>query len=142
VRPDWNTYFLKMASVVATRSTCERKQVGCVLVRDNRILTTGYGGSIVGQPHCTDVGCEIDPLTGGCTRTVHAEMNALAQAARNGVSTEGATAYCTLSPCYWCFKTLVNAGIKTIIYSEQYRLPPNFKLAEACGVEMLLVELK
>lgn len=134
MRPDWDQYFLQMAQMVSTRSTCNRKQVGCVLTRDNRILSTGYGGSIKGQPHCLDVGCDIDERTGGCIRTVHAEMNALAQAARNGVSTDGATAYVTMSPCYWCFKTLVNAGVVRIFYSEEYRVPPDFELAKRCGV--------
>lgn len=133
-RPDWDRYFLDIAKIVASRSTCNRKQVGCVLVRDNRILATGYSGSIRGQPHCIDVGCEIDEQTKGCVRTVHAEMNALAQAARNGVSTDKATAYITLSPCYWCFKTMVNAGIVDFIYSEEYRIPLDKELVKACGV--------
>lgn len=137
MRPDWDDYFLELAAVVAKRSTCNRKQVGCVLVKDNRILTTGYGGSIRGQPHCVDVGCEIDEKTGGCVRTVHAEMNAIAQAAANGVSTRGATAYTTLSPCYWCFKTMVNAGVVRFVYTEQYRIALDPELAHACGVEIV-----
>lgn len=135
-RPDWDQYFLTMAETVAERSTCTRKQVGCVLVRDNQLLSSGYGGSIKGQPHCIDVGCDIDPATGGCVRTVHAEMNAVAQAACNGVSVKGATAYITLSPCNWCFKTLVNAGVARIVYAEEYRIPPDFRLASSCGVQM------
>ncbi len=136
-RPDWDDYFLELAAVVAKRSTCLRKQVGCIVTLDNRILTTGYGGSIRGQPHCTDVGCDIDPATGGCVRTVHAEMNAIAQAAANGVSTRGATAYTTLSPCYWCFKTMVNAGVVRFVYTEQYRIAIDHELARACGVELV-----
>ena len=135
-RPSWDDYFLEMAHSVSTRSTCNRKQVGCVLVRDNQLLSSGYGGSIKGQPHCMDEGCAIDEATGGCVRTVHAEMNAIAQAACNGVSVKGATAYCTLSPCNWCFKTLVNAGVTRIVYNEEYRIPPDFRLAAACGVQM------
>lgn len=137
MRPDWDDYFLELAAVVAKRSTCRRKQVGCVVTLDNRILTTGYGGSIRGQPHCTDVGCDIDPATGGCVRTVHAEMNAIAQAAANGVSTRGSTAYTTLSPCSWCFKTMVNAGIVRFVYTEQYRIPIDPDLARACGAELV-----
>ena len=140
-RPDWDEYFLTMAKTVAERSTCNRKQVGCVLVKDNQLLSSGYGGSIKGQPHCTDVGCDIDPATGGCVRTVHAEMNAVAQAACNGVSVKGATAYVTLSPCLWCFKTLVNAGVTRIVYSEEYRIPPDFRLAAGCGVQMQHIKL-
>jgi dCMP deaminase len=136
MRKTWDEYFLAMAKTVAERSTCNRKQVGCVLVRDNVVLSTGYGGSIRGQPHCLDVGCDIDPKTGGCVRTVHAEMNAISQAALNGVSTKGSTAYITLSPCDWCFKTLVNSGVDRIVYSEEYRIPPDFKLVAACGVRM------
>ena len=133
-RPSWDIYFLDIASVVSQRSTCNRKQVGCVLVRDNRILATGYGGSIAGQPHCLDVGCDIDPKTGGCIRTVHAEVNAILQCAKHGVSTQDATAYVTLSPCSACFKALANAGIKRIAYSEEYRIPPDSELANACGI--------
>lgn len=142
MRPDWDEYFLRIATEVATRSTCNRRQVGCVLVSERRILSTGYGGSIQGQAHCTDVGCEIDPVTGGCMRTVHAEMNALAQAARNGVSTMAATAYTTLSPCLWCFKTLVNAGICRIVYSEEYRIPLDRAFAQSCGVELVHLHSK
>jgi dCMP deaminase len=135
-RPSWDHYFLKIASVVATRSTCERKQVGCVLVREHMILSTGYGGSIRSQPHCTEAGCLIVPPAVGCQRTVHAEQNAITQAALHGVSTKGATAYVTLSPCTTCFKNLVNAGIVRIIYSEEYRIPPDRLLADSCGVLM------
>jgi dCMP deaminase len=137
MRPNWDEYFLLIASQVALRSTCNRKQVGCVLVRDNRILATGYGGSIRGQPHCVDVGCDIDPNTKGCKRTVHAEINAILQCAKHGVSTDGAVAYVTLSPCADCFKALANAGISKVVYAEEYRVPPNAELAASCG--MLLV---
>jgi dCMP deaminase len=133
MRPSWDLYFIKLARVVATRSTCNRKQVGCVLVRDNNILATGYGGSIRGQPHCTDVGCEIGP-DGGCQRTVHSEINAITQAAKHGVSIDGATAYVTLSPCYNCFKALVNAGITRIVFDEAYRIPLDVELIRSCGV--------
>jgi dCMP deaminase len=136
-RPSWDEYFIEIALNVAKRSTCNRKQVGCVLVSKNKhIIATGYGGSIKGQPHCTDVGCNIDEKTGGCIRTVHAEMNAIAQAARNGASTEDSTAYTTLSPCYWCFKTLVNAGITRIVYFEEYRIPPPEDEAMECDVAL------
>jgi dCMP deaminase len=137
MRPDWDEYFSEIAKVVATRSTCNRKQVGCVLVKDCQIISTGYAGSIRGQPHCTDVGCRIDEKTGGCVRTVHSEMNAVAQAALHGVSTEGCTAYTTMSPCYWCFKTMANAGVIRIVYTEEYRIPPPKDEAEACGIELV-----
>jgi dCMP deaminase len=89
----------------------------------------------MGQPHCIDVGCDIGPST-GCQRTVHAEQNAVAQAAMNGVSTEGSTVYITLSPCCVCFKLLANSGVVRIVFSEQYRIPPDYALAEACGVQL------
>lgn len=136
VRPSWDEYFLRIAALVATRSTCNRKQVGVVLVRDNYVLSTGYGGSIAGQPHCIDVGCLIGHDGTGCIRTVHAECNAILQAARHGVSTQGATCYSTLSPCSACFKMLANAGIVRIVYAEEYRLPPDKELAKACGISM------
>jgi len=132
-RPPWDDYFISIAKVVATRSTCNRAQVGCVLVKDRRIIATGYGGSIKGLPHCIDDGCNIGP-DGGCRRTVHAEQNAIAQCALNGVNTNGATAYVTLSPCEPCFKLLVNAGITRIVYLEEYRIAPDQIVARACGV--------
>ena len=135
-RPSWDIYFLRIAREISTRSTCNRKHVGAVLVRDNQILSTGYVGSIKGQPHCVDVGCDIDPLTNGCRRTVHAECNAVLQAARHGVSTDGATLYSTLSPCSACFKMLANAGISKIVYCEEYRIPPDKDLAIDCDICM------
>lgn len=119
LRPSWDQYFIELARLVATRSTCNRKQVGCVLVRDKRIISTGYAGSPPGAPHCLDVGCDINPATGGCRRTIHAEENALFH-----VDAWGCTAYCTLSPCHACFEMLVDAGVKRIVYLEEYRIPP------------------
>jgi len=139
LRQDWDAYFMDIARTVATRSTCLRVPdgVGCVLVRDHQILATGYCGSIRGMPHCTDpgVGCLIDAITGGCQRTVHAEQNAVGQAARNGARTEGATVYATLSPCLACFKLLVNAGVETIVYLVEYRvLEPQRTWARERGI--------
>lgn len=121
-RPSWDEYFMQLAQAAASRSTCTRKQVGCVLVVDRSVVATGYVGSMLGQPHCLDVGCEIGP-DGGCIRTVHAELNAIAQAAKRGVAIEGAAAYITMSPCAACFKALVNAGVTDIVYQEPYRIP-------------------
>ena len=142
MRPSWDVYFLRIAREVATRSTCTRKHVGAVLVRDNQILSTGYAGSVKGQPHCTDVGCDIDFLTKGCRRTVHAECNAILQAARHGISTDGATLYSTLSPCSACFKMLANAGITRIIYCEEYRVLPDKDFAIDCDIWMQFVSLQ
>ena len=136
MRPNWDEYFLSIAHTASKRSSCTRKQVGCVLVHDRGILSTGYGGSLRGQPHCLDEGCSDGP-TNPCTRTVHAEVNAVAFAAKKGTSTAGATAYITLSPCPACFKLFVQAGIVRIVYDELYRIPPDLALAAACGVEMV-----
>lgn len=120
-RPSWPTYFLRLAAEVATRSSCVRKQVGAVLVRDNRILVTGYAGSMPGERHCTEVGCLI--VDGSCKRTIHAEQNAVAQAASSGVSLKDATAYLTYSPCWECYKLLRAAGVTAIICQEAYWRP-------------------
>ena len=118
VRPSWDEYFLKLAMLVSERATCPRMHVGCVLVRDKRILATGYNGSIAGQPHCDDVGCLI--VDNHCVRTIHAEMNAIIQCAIHGVSTKGATAYITNMPCTTCSKALIGAGIKEIVIFSDY----------------------
>lgn len=139
-RPDADTYFLNIASVVATRSTCLRvpQGVGSVLVRDKHILATGYAGSIRGAPHCTEVGCFINEKTGGCERTTHSEQNCVIQAAQHGVSVEGATLYCTMSPCLVCFKICANAGVRRIVYLTEYRIvEPQKTWAAECGIEWL-----
>jgi dCMP deaminase len=117
-RPSWNDYFLSIARQVATRSTCSRAHVGCVVVRDRRILTTGFNGSPAGMPHCDDT--EHLMIGGHCERTIHAEMNAIIQAALHGVSTEGAVAYITHCPCFNCSKALINAGISAVYYELAY----------------------
>ena len=115
-RPSWDEYFLEIAKVVATRSTCDRANVGAVIVKNKVILSTGYNGAPRGLPHCNDVGHEI--VDGHCIRTAHAETNAIAQAAKNGTSIEDASIYLTISPCYDCFKIIVNAGIKEVVYDS------------------------
>lgn len=121
IRQDWDAYFLSIAQAVATRATCPRLSVGCVLVLDRQILSTGYNGSMRGTPHCTDDGCVI--VGGSCVRTIHAEANAIAQAAGNGVATKGATAYVTHRPCLACAKLLTNAGIARVSYAVDYGTP-------------------
>ena len=118
-RVDWHTYFMNIARQAATRSTCERKHVGAVIVRDKTILSTGYNGSLRGSPHCDEAGHDIE--NGHCVRTVHAEANAVAQAAKNGVAIDGSEIYVTASPCLTCFKLVANAGIRTVYYKEFYR---------------------
>lgn len=139
-RPPWDDYFLKIAEDVASRSTCLRipDGVGALLVKGKQILSTGYAGSIIGQPHCVDVGCLIDEKTSGCIRTVHAEINAILQAASHGVNIRDSTCYTTMSPCWDCFKALMNGGIKRVVYSVEYRTVQRQKeIAEALGVEFV-----
>ena len=123
MRPEWDSYFLKIAYAVAERSTCDRANVGCVLVRDKRILTAGFNGSPSGQAHCDEAGHLLD--NGHCVRTIHAETNAIIQAALHGVSTRNCNCYVTHFPCINCTKVLINAGITRIVYSEGYRIDEN-----------------
>ncbi len=127
-----------IAEIVATRSTCPRKMVGAVIVRDKNILSTGYNGSISGLAHCTEVGCMIE--NGHCVRTIHAEANAIIQAAKHGVNISGSTIYVTASPCWNCFKTIANSGIKRIVFREFYRDTRIFQFSKELGIE--LVHLK
>lgn len=115
-RPDWNQYFMALVDQAASRATCPRKRVGAVIVRDRSVLATGYNGSIRGLPHCEDVGCDM--AGDHCVRTVHAEVNALLQAARLGVSVEAASLYTTALPCWQCFKAVVNAGLYALYIRE------------------------
>ena len=134
-RADWHTYFMNIARQVASRSTCDRKHVGAVVVRDRTILSTGYNGSIRGLAHCDEVGHLMED--GHCVRTVHAEANAIAQAARNGVAIEGAEIYITASPCWGCFRLLANSGIRRIHYGEFYRDSKIHDFAEEAGIELV-----
>ena len=134
-RPSWDEYFMGVTFEVSMRSTCPRLQVGAILVRDRRILTTGYNGSPAGTAHCTEMGCKM--VGDHCVRTVHAEQNAVIQAALHGVSTEGSTMYSTHEPCLICTKILINAGVVRIVFANDY--PDEFAhqlLAEA-GVELV-----
>ena len=130
---------MRIAREVATRATCNRRQVGAVLVRDRMILSTGYNGSIRGLPHCDEVGHMME--NNHCVRTIHAEINAIAQAARNGVNCSNSEIYITSSPCWNCFKVLVNAGVKKIVYREFYRDDRIFQAAKEANVEMKQLKL-
>ena len=112
-RPNWDTYFLKLAMLASERATCPRMHCGCVIVKNNHVLATGYNGSIAGQPHCEDVGCLVE--SNHCVRTNHAEMNALVQAANQGDSVEGSTIYITNMSCTTCAKTMIAAGVKRVV---------------------------
>lgn len=136
-RASWDEYFMNIAREVATRSTCDRKRVGAVIVRDKTILSTGYNGSVRGLAHCDEEGHMMED--GHCVRTIHAEANAIIQAAKHGTAIDGASIYVTASPCWPCFKTIANAGIRRIVFQEFYRDQRIFDVSEALGIE--LVEL-
>ncbi len=139
-RPAWAEYFIEITEAVAKRSTCLRRQVGAVIVRERRILTTGYNGAPSGLAHCADTGClrEREAVPAGqrheICRGLHAEQNALLQAALHGVSVEGATIYTTTEPCVICSKMLINAGIVEVVYRDEY--PDTFarQLREQAGM--------
>ena len=134
-RAPWDEYFMRIAQVVSTRATCDRRHVGAVIVRDRTILSTGYNGSIRGLPHCDDVGHLMEG--GHCVGTVHAEANAIIQAAKNGVRIDGAELYTTASPCWSCFKLIANAGIGKVYYGEFYRDQRSIEVARQLGIELV-----
>jgi dCMP deaminase len=134
-RVGWHEYFMKIAEQVATRSTCDRKNVGAVIVRDKTILSTGYNGSLKGARHCDEAGHDMD--NGHCIRTVHAESNAVAQAAKNGIAIDNSEIYVTASPCLTCFKLLANCGIKRMYYKEFYRDERINEYAKETGIELI-----
>ena len=133
-RISWEEYFMNIAKETAARSTCDRKHVGSVIVRDKTILSTGYNGSIRGMPHCDEVGHMLE--NDHCVATIHAEANAILQAAKNGVGIEGSEIYVTASPCWICFKMIANTGIKKIYYGEFYRDERIFEVAKKLGIEL------
>lgn len=139
-RVDWDEYFMNIARQVATRSTCDRKHVGAVIVRNKMILATGYNGSIRGLAHCDDVGHLMEG--GHCVRTVHAEANAIVQAASRGSSVEGASIFVTASPCFGCFKLIANAGIVRIAFGEFYRDEKIHEFSREMGIELREVALR
>jgi dCMP deaminase len=133
-RPGWDEYFMEVARTVATRATCPRASVGAVLVREHRILTTGYNGAPRNVSHCTEVGCEL--AAGHCVRSTHAEANAVVQGALHGVQLEGATAYCTHQPCVNCAKLLISAGVVRIVYEAAYDDPFSQRILAEAGVAL------
>jgi len=138
-RGSWDEYFLLIAEDASTRATCPRRSVGCVLVRDKSILSTGYNGSVRRLSHCDAEGCDM--VNDHCVRTVHAEANAIAQAAREGARTMGATAYVTHFPCWTCTKLLLNAGVLRIVSAAAYNNDERVRAAcEALGVEILCLK--
>ena len=139
MRTDWHQYFMNIAREVSTRATCDRKHVGCVLVRDRNILSTGYNGSIKGMEHCDDIGHMM--VDGHCVRTVHAEANAVALAAKNGVAINNSTAYVTALPCWYCFKLLANSGVIAMYYGDAYRPDPETeRVAQKLNIKLIHLE--
>ncbi len=142
-RPSWNEYFMSIAEMVSTRSTCLRRKVGAVLVKDKRIISTGYNGSPSGLKHCEEVGCLREKLgvpsgeRHELCRGLHAEQNAIIQAALHGVSTKGAILYCTHCPCSLCTKMLINAGISRVVYKEGYPDWLAKEIAKEAGLPMV-----
>lgn len=134
-RPSWDDYFMAICKIVATRSTCDRLRAGAVLVRDNRILSTGYNGSPPGLPHCDDVGHLMEE--GHCVRTIHADHNVILQAAViPGGSTKGATLYLKFSPCIHCCKYIVAAGIRRVVVGKVYRNPDAVDYLRDAGLQV------
>ena len=134
-RPSWDEYFMRITAEVAQRSTCSRAQVGALVVKDKRILTTGYNGAPRGLPHCIEVGCLM--VDSHCVRAIHAEQNALLQGALHGVALGGSTVYVTHQPCLICAKMIINAGIVRVIYAKAYPDPIAEQFLHGAGVELL-----
>lgn len=139
-RTSWENYFMRIAKQVATRSTCDRKHIGAVIVRDKTILSTGYNGSIRTLAHCNDVGHILE--NGHCVRTVHAEANAIAQAAKNGVDVNQSEIYITASPCWTCFKLMANAGVIKVVFGEFYKDERIFDAAKLANIQLKHLELE
>ena len=145
-RASWDEYFMNIAREVATRATCDRKHVGAVIVRDRSILATGYNGSPAGMSHCLDVGCLIyesrtpdGDLEQNCYRTIHAEINAISQAARNGAAIRDADIYVTHTPCIHCIKVLINTGVRRVYYGREYKLHTVAEWLKPARIELVQV---
>ena len=146
-RPTWDEYFLQMSDLVGSRGTCDRGRAGSVIARDKRILATGYAGSPIGLPHCDEVGHEMHTVTHEdgtisrhCTRTAHAELNAITNAARVGVAVEGATLYCKFLPCYTCAKAIINAGIRRVVSLRDYHATKETKnVFKQAGIKLEII---
>ena len=146
-RPTWDEYFLEIARTVGKRGTCDRGMIGVVLVKDRRILATGYVGSPCGMPHCDEVGHQMKTVTHEdgsesrhCMRTSHAELNAICNAARYGIVIDGATCYGKFEPCATCAKALINAGIRRVVCEKQYHAASDSRtMFDVAGIELVVV---
>lgn len=149
-RPNWDEYFLEIMEAVAKRATCDRGRSGCVIAKDKQILVTGYVGSPLGLPHCDDVGHQMRSvthedgrITQHCVRTTHAEQNAICQAAKTGVSIQGATIYTRMTPCSTCAKMIINSGIKRVVCKKKYHAGEEAEeMFKKAGVAFLVLEDK
>lgn len=147
-RPSWDEYFIEVMEAISKRGSCDRGKSGCVIVRDKQVVSAGYVGSAAGDDHCDDVGHlmqkRLNPdgsITEHCVRTIHAEQNAICQAAKKGVAIEGSTLYCRMTPCPVCAKMVINSGIKRVVCERRYRDGQEAgRLFKKCGIE--LVHLK
>ena len=146
-RPSWNRYFLDLCEAVSKRATCDRGRSGCVIVKDKRILTTGYVGSPAGLPHCDETGHDMRKVfddagnvTQHCVRTLHAEQNAIIQAAKFGVSIDGATLYCKMIPCRSCAMMIINSGIKRVVAEKHYHAEADtVKMFKDAGIGLVVM---
>lgn len=136
----WDQYFMSQSVLLSTRSTCTRLAVGATIVRDRRVISGGYNGSVSGDVHCSDVGCKV--VDGHCIRTIHAEVNAILQCAKFGVPTDGADIYVSYFPCLQCTKTIIQAGIKNLYYLEDYNNNEYAKeLLDHAGISIVKVDM-
>jgi dCMP deaminase len=147
-RLGWHEYFMSVAHLISRRATCTRGHIGAVIVRENSILSTGYNGAPSGLPHCNDCNCRIyrsihpdGTVEENCVNTIHAEINAIAQAAKHGVSIKDSDIYITASPCIHCLKVLINVGIKTIYYDKPYKIEHIDELLRLSGIRLVQVNL-
>ena len=149
-RPSWDQYFIELVDKVAERATCDRGKSGCVITKDKRILCTGYVGSPPGFPHCDDVGHlfkkvvnEDGSVSQHCVRTIHAEQNAIAQAARYGIALENTTLYCTMEPCRVCAMLIISVGVKRVVTRRKYHAAQETRdMFKEAGIELLVMEDK
>lgn len=147
IRPSWDEYFMELARTVARRATCDRGRSGCVIARDRQLLVSGYVGSPVGLPHCDDVGHQFKQMTHEdgsvtqhCVRTVHAEQNAICQAAKLGISLNGATLYCRMTPCRTCAMLIINCGITRVVCEYRYHTgTESEEMFRQAGLEIIYV---
>ena len=147
-RPPWDEYFLDLSDAVASRATCDRGRCGCVIVRDRRIIATGYVGSPSGLPHCDEVGHDLKKVTdiGGntrehCMRTIHAEQNAICQAAKHGVAIAGATLYCRMEPCRVCAMLVITSGITRVVCRRRYHAAQDTRdMFALAGIDLVVME--